>query len=274
MPELPELENYKVQLSNYILNVPITQIEVKRAKAVNLESEQVNRQIVGERIAFIERRGKYLNLHTNNGQRLLLSIAAGGSLFYGKTKENADRVSDVEIQFEDHNSLYFTGARQGMFYVYTAKEAGAKLKDLGPEATDRKLTEEQFIKLYKGRRSSLKTALTNQNLVAGIGSYYADEIAFTAGLLPSAKVQELEDEALSRLYVAMQTVLEEAIQTGGHLVGQPLTATDSLTGGFHELRRVYEREGEPSVRSAKDLIVKTEVSGKKAYYCPATQFEK
>lgn len=274
MPELPELENYKVQLSNYILNVPITQIEVKRAKAVNLESEQVNRQIVGERIAFIERRGKYLNLHTNNGQRLLLSIAAGGSLFYGKTKENADRVSDVEIQFEDHNSLYFTGARQGMFYVYTAKEAGAKLKDLGPEATDRKLTEEQFIKLYKGRRSSLKTALTNQNLVAGIGSYYADEIAFTAGLLPSAKVQELEDEALSRLYVAMQTVLEEAIQTGGHLVGQPLTVTDSLTGGFHELRRVYEREGEPSVRSAKDLIVKTEVSGKKAYYCPATQFEK
>ncbi len=274
MPELPELENYKVQLSNYILNVPITQIEVKRAKAVNLESEQVNRQIVGERIAFIERRGKYLNLHTNNGQRLLLSIAAGGSLFYGKTQDNADRVSDVEIQFEDHNSLYFTGARQGMFYVYTAKEAGAKLKDLGPEATDRKLTEEQFIKLYKGRRSSLKTALTNQNLVAGIGSYYADEIAFTAGLLPSAKVQELEDEALSRLYVAMQTVLEEAIQTGGHLAGQPLTVTDSLTGGFHELRRVYEREGEPSVRSAKDLIVKTEVSGKKAYYCPATQFEK
>lgn len=274
MPELPELENYKVQLSNYILNVPITQIEVKRAKAVNLESEQVNRQIVGERIAFIERRGKYLNLHTNNGQRLLLSIAAGGSLFYGKTKDNADRVSDVEIQFEDHNSLYFTGARQGMFYVYTAKEAGAKLKDLGPEATDRKLTEEQFIKLYKGRRSSLKTALTNQNLVAGIGSYYADEIAFTAGLLPSAKVQELEDEALSRLYVAMQTVLEEAIQTGGHLAGQPLTVTDSLTGGFHELRRVYEREGEPSLRSAKDLIVKTEVSGKKAYYCPATQFEK
>lgn len=274
MPELPELENYKVQLSNYILNVPITQIEVKRAKAVNLESEQVNRQIVGERIAFIERRGKYLNLHTNNGQRLLLSIAAGGSLFYGKTKDNADRVSDVEIQFEDHNSLYFTGARQGMFYVYTAKEAGAKLKDLGPEATDRKLTEEQFVKLYKGRRSSLKTALTNQNLVAGIGSYYADEIAFTAGLLPSAKVQELEDEALSRLYVAIQTVLEEAIQTGGHLAGQPLTVTDSLTGGFHELRRVYEREGEPSVRSAKDLIVKTEVSGKKAYYCPATQFEK
>lgn len=72
----------------------------------------------------------------------------------------------------------------------------------------------------------------------------------------------------------MQTVLEEAIQTGGHLAGQPLTVTDSLTGGFHELRRVYEREGEPSVRSAKDLIVKTEVSGKKAYYCPATQFEK
>lgn len=274
MPELPELENYKVQLSNYILNVPITQIEVKRAKAVNLESEQVNRQIVGERIAFIERRGKYLNLHTNNGQRLLLSIAAGGSLFYGKTNENADRVADVEIQFEDHNSLYFTGARQGMFYVYTAKEASAKLKDLGPEATDHKLTEEQFIKLYKGRRSSLKTALTNQNVVAGIGSYYADEIAFTAGLLPSAKVQELEDDALSRLYVAMQTVLEEAIQTGGHLAGQPLTVTDSLTGGFHALRRVYEREGEPSVRSAKDLIVKTEVSGKKAYYCPATQFEK
>lgn len=274
MPELPELENYKMQLSNYILNVPIIQIEVNRAKAVNLESEQVNRQIVGERIAFIERRGKYLNFHTNNGQRLLLSIAAGGSLFYGKTNENANRVCDVEIQFEDQNSLYFVGARQGMFYVYTAKEAGVKLNELGPEATDRKLTEEQFIKLYKGRRSSLKTALTNQNLVAGIGSYYADEIAFTAGLLPSAKVQELDEEALSRLYFAVQNVLEEAIETGGHIVGQPLTVNDALTGGFHALRRVYEREGEPSVRSAKDLIVKTEVSGKKAYYCPATQFEK
>ncbi|ANF97219.1 Fpg/Nei family DNA glycosylase [Paenibacillus bovis] len=273
MPELPELENYKIQLTGYILNVAIEKMVVHRPKATNMEADHVNLMLAGNRVAFIERRGKYLNLHLHSGHRLLISIVLGSSLYYGIREQNADRKSDVELQFEDGTSLYYTAGRQGLMYFCSAKETQAYFADLGPEATDRKLTREQFITLFKSRRGALKTALINQSLIAGIGSYYADEIAFTAGLLPSAKVQDLDEEALSKLYDAVHSVLEEAIETGGHMEGQPLTANDALTGGFHALRRVYEREGEPSVRSATDKVVKTEVAGKKTYYCPASQFE-
>lgn len=95
-----------MQLSNYILNVPITQIEVKRAKAVNLESEQVNRQIVGERIAFIERRGKYLNLHTNNGQRLLLALKE--VVLYFMAKQKTIQIVYLMLKFNSKITILFT----------------------------------------------------------------------------------------------------------------------------------------------------------------------
>lgn len=273
MPELPEIENYKVQLTHYILNTSIEKLVIHRARVANVEADPVNLMLSGNRIAFIERRGKYLNLHLHSGHRLLISIVAGSSLYYGLREQNEDRKCDVELQFEDGSSLYYTAGRQGVFHYCSARESQEYFAGLGMEATDRKLTREQFIKLLKGRRSALKTALLNQSLIAGIGSYYADEIAFTAGILPSAKVQELDEEALGKLYEAMRNVLQEAIDAGGHMEGQPLTANDSLTGGFHALRRVYEREGEPSVRSSDDKVTKMEVAGKKAYYCPASQFE-
>lgn len=272
MPELPELENYKIQLTRYILNTSIEKMVLGLARVSNVEADPTNMLLSGNRVAFIERRGKYLNLHLHSGHRIVISIVLGSSLYYGVREQNANRKSDVELQFEDGTSLYYTAGRQGIFHFCSAKEAQAYFADLGPEATDRKLTREQFTSLIKSRRGALKTALLNQSVIAGIGSYYADEIAFTAGLLPTAKVQELDDEALGKLYDAMHIVLQEAIEAGGHMEGQPLTANDALTGGFHALRRVYEREGEPSVRSSNDTVVKTEVAGKKTYYCPASQF--
>ncbi|MNJ59507.1 Formamidopyrimidine-DNA glycosylase [compost metagenome] len=134
------------------------------------------------------------------------------------------------------------------------------------------MNEEKFKAIFRKRRGSLKTALINQEIVAGIGNCYADEIAFAAGLRPSAKLQNLTEDDLSGLYQATRDVLIHATEAGGYME-HPLTKDDPLTGGFNELCQVYDREGEKCNRCGDD-IVKTEIAGKKVFYSPGCQHER
>ncbi|AZK49076.1 Fpg/Nei family DNA glycosylase [Paenibacillus lentus] len=272
MPELPEMDNYRIQLSNYVLDLPITNIVINREKSVNLEPDAFIDSLLGRQIIFIERRGKHLLFHLDNGRRLVLHLMLGGLLYLGSSDDRPDRNTQIEVSFGNGLVLYFIGLRLGYLHLRTAKEAEEQLSDLGPELLDRRMNEEKFITIFRKRRGSLKTALVNQEIVAGIGNCYADEISFAAGLRPSAKLQNLTEDDLSRLYQATRDVLIHATDAGGYME-LPLTKDDQLTGGFNELCQVYDREGEKCNRCG-DEIVKTEISGKKAFYSPGCQHER
>lgn len=271
MPELPEMDNYRIQLSNHILDLPISNIVINREKSINLEPADFTDALLGRQVIFIERRGKHLLFHLDNGRRLLLHLMLGGLLYLGSSEDRPNRSTQIEMIFNNGMVLYFIGLRLGYLHLHTAKEAEELLSGLGPELFDRKMNEERFKAIFSKRRGSLKTALVNQEIIAGIGNCYADEIAFAAGLRPSAKLQNLTGEDLSRLYQAARDVLIHATEAGGYME-LPLTKDDKLTGGFNELCQVYDREGEKCYRCG-DEIVKTEISGKKVFYSPGCQHE-
>ncbi|WP_145047213.1 MULTISPECIES: Fpg/Nei family DNA glycosylase [Paenibacillus] len=272
MPELPEMENYRVLLSEKILDLPITGVIVNRDKSINKEVQAFSQELVGNRVIFVERRAKHLIFHLANGKRLVLHLMLGGMIYWGTEAERPDRSTQVEIQFGEY-TLFFIGLRLGYLHLLTSKETEEAMSDLGPEPLDRRMNVERFANLLKGRRGTLKTTLVNQHIIAGIGNCYSDEIAFAAGLRPSSKTQNIASspELMERLYRAMQSVLREAASEGGYME-MPLMNGDTKTGSYDEQCRVYDREGEACPRCG-GTIERVEITGKKAFFCPNCQNE-
>ncbi|NBD23477.1 Fpg/Nei family DNA glycosylase [Paenibacillus glycinis] len=276
MPEYPEMEHYRRLLAERVAGQPITNVIVTRPKSINVPVETFERELIGRTVWFVERRGKMLLFHLDNGKRLLLHLMLGGLIRYeshaptaeGLPQERPDRSVQVTIGFPDAD-LCFIGLRLGYIHLLTVKEALARLADLGPEPFDSRLTLEGFKARFKGKRGSLKTAFVEQRVIAGIGNCYADEIAFEAGIRPDAKLAEIESESWERIYNAMHAVLKDAVAKGGYME-LPLTNDDTVTGGYNDHCRVYDRGGETCPRCG-GTIVQTELNARKLFYCPSCQ---
>lgn len=268
MPELPEMETYRQQLTRLIQNAPITGAEVTRPKSLNVEPERFIQKLTGNRIVHIDRRAKHLLFHLSSGDVLLLHLMLGGWMFFGTEEEKPDRTTQVVIHFGEKH-LYFIGLRLGYLHMYALPEVATVLSKLGPEPLEAGFTFARFQSVLIGKKGNLKVTLVDQSFLSGIGNCYSDEICFSAGILPLRKLSTLTDEEQHRLFLAMRSVLLEAIQYGGY-IDEPLFVGDRLTGQFDAKCRVYDREGEPCLRCGHPLV-KTEVSSRKCFYCANCQ---
>ncbi|OWA37346.1 hypothetical protein B9G55_04600 [Saccharibacillus sp. O16] len=269
MPELPEIEHYRRQLGQWILDRPIDRVHLANPRSIDVTAEEFTAAMEGKSLLFLERRGTFLIFHLDNGHRLLIALSKDGALYCGEGEDQPPFTAQVEIGFGER-TLYIAG-RGSVLRLLTVRGLDDVVKTLGPDPFTRVVTPEYFVTQLKKRRGALRSTLTGQKLVAGIGPRYADEIAFAAGLLPSVKVQELNGESAARLYDALDHILTAAIEAGG-CIQVPLYAEDKLTGGYLSQCRVYEKEGQPCTDSGA-LVEKMDVSGKKAYYCPQCQYE-
>lgn len=269
MPEWPEMETYRKLLNDRLCGRKIVRVAVNRAKTINEPEDVFVERVTGTRVLFVERKGKQLVFHLDDGSRLLLHLMLGGWLAYGEEGPRKDDAFQVILGFDDGENLYFGGLRLGYLHRLSAKEAHEALKALGPDPFDPRLTAEAFRARLSARRGKLKSALTDQKLVAGIGNCYGDEICFDAFVFPATAIPALRREQIERLYDSMKKVLTEAVSCGGYL-DKPLTPDDRLTGGCGRRCKVYDREGEPCVRCGTK-IVKEELAGRKMFYCPKCQ---
>jgi formamidopyrimidine-DNA glycosylase len=127
----------------------------------------------------------------------------------------------------------------------------------------------QFVALFRGRKTPIKSALLNQKLLRGVGNIYADESLFRAGIRPRRRAASLTREDLRRLYLAVREVLREAISLGGSSVSDYVDA-DGEEGFFQLQHRVYGREAEPCL-VCKAAIKRVVIAGRSSHYCPLCQ---
>jgi formamidopyrimidine-DNA glycosylase len=266
MPELPEMENYRQLLSQRILHKRIDEVEINREKSINVPVADFLEAVRGHSFIAIERRAKHLLFGLDSGNVLLLHLMLGGSVFYGDNPP--DRTAQIVIHFRD-SQLYFIGLRLGYLHLHSRPEVERLLAKLGPEPLAPSLSLPQFHQLLRRRSTTLKVTLVDQSFLSGIGNCYSDEICFMAGLLPTRRSGSLAEGEVERLYQAMHSVLNEAVRYGGYM-DTPLFPGDTLTGGFDERCRVYDREGEPCVQCGTP-ITKQMVSSKKCFYCTHCQ---
>jgi formamidopyrimidine-DNA glycosylase len=268
MPELPEMETYKNQLLQLIGGKTISDVEVNRAKSVNLPAGEFKKQVANQSVLDLGRYGKALFFRLSSGQRLFLHLMLGGRLYFGTKEDAPDHTKQVILTF-GQASLFFIGLRLGYLHLISPDEFEHHIKGLGPDALNSHLTVEGLTKKIRGKRSPIKTVLTDQKFIAGIGNRYSDEICFAAGCDPRKKGFEFTEDEGSRTFKAIQQVLQEAIQFGGYM-DTPLFKDDQLTGSFASKMKVHGRAGEPC-QHCGTTIKMVEISSKKTCYCPVCQ---
>ena len=268
MPEWPEMETYRALLSERIAGQPIIRVEVNRDKSVNVDPDTFISELVGRVVWFVERRGKMLVFHLDDGKRLLLHLMLGGMIQFGSREEAVARSVQIAIEFPI-GVMRFIGLRLGYIHLMSVKEVEAKLADLGPDPFDVRLTPDKFRQRFAGKRGSLKNSLVDQHVISGIGNCYADEIAFEAEVCPDTKLSELEPATWDRLYGAMRSVLREAASFGGYMEA-PLYTGDTLTGGYNDRCKVYDRGGQPCLRCS-GTVEQGEINGRKIFCCRSCQ---
>lgn len=268
MPEIPEMENYRILLQGRIIDKKILGVEVLREKSINLLTQEFADRLTSNAIVGLKRRAKNLIFELSNGDNLLLHLMLDGWLYWGLNSEDKpERNSQVILHFEDGSSLYFLGLRLGYLHLLTPSQVEEKLKDLGPEPLSESFSCETLETILSKRRGSIKALLLNQKAIAGIGNAYSDEILYEAGILPDRLVKDISNTERLALFRAIKYVLGTATNLGGYM-DYPLFEKDEHTGRMNSYFKVYGRPGEECENGRIEIM---EIAGRKAHYCPGKQ---
>lgn len=268
MPELPEMENYRRLLNQKITGQTITQVQINREKSVNVNPMLFINSVTNQKVMTVNRRGKHLLFHLENGRILLLHLMLGGWMHFGTEEDKPERTIQVRLSFGIHH-LYFIGLRLGYLHLYSEQDVQKELSSLGPEPMEPQFTLQAFLKLLDDRRGKIKTKLLDQEFIAGIGNCYSDEICYHAGIKTKRSIEDIGEPERNQLYQSMKHVLLDALKHGGYMEN-PFFQGDKLTGGYNNLCLVYDREGENCNRCG-GTIIKEMISSRKTYFCPNCQ---
>lgn len=268
MPELPEMENYKILLNERIAGRPITDIQINREKSVNVKPGLFKNRVLNQKINQVERRGKHLLFQLQNGHVLLLHLMLGGWMFYGLEADKPKRTVQVRLSFGE-NHLFLIGLRLGYLHLYVQQEVNQKISHLGPEPLTNEFTVDDFLQRLNVKHGRIKTTLLDQEFIAGIGNCYSAEICYHARILPTKDIDKISGEERRRLYEAIRFVLPDAIKHGGYMEN-PFYKGDPLTGSYGELCQVYGRAGEKCRRCGAVIEMKM-ISSRKTFFCSNCQ---
>ncbi len=211
MPELPDVEIFKRYLDATSLHQRIKDVDVRNAYILkDVTARELARALKSRRFESSRRHGKHLFVRADDKVWLRLHFGMTGSLKYFKNHEQAPRHSRVLFVFANNHRLAFDDQRQfGQLGLLKGVDEFLKKRALGPDAIEVDLGE--FRKILGKRRGAVKSILMNQQIIAGIGNIYADEILFHARIHPATEISRLGDRALTKLFRTTHYVLKRAI---------------------------------------------------------------
>jgi formamidopyrimidine-DNA glycosylase len=285
MPELPEVETIARGLDKRVKGDVIESVWLgSKKEPLKSSAAEIARTLEGSRITGVRRVGKHIvfdllrppakrngksagqNARTRPFQRQAQWI-----VHLGMTGQMLVCPPDAEIKKHTHaigklssgRELRFVDSRRfGRLSVSNGGFAAAGTEPL-------EIALEDFRRLFRGRKTPIKSALLNQKLLSGVGNIYADESLFRAGIRPRRRVASLSRAQLEKLFPAIREVLNEAIRLGGSSISDYVGA-DGEEGFFQLQHRVYGREGEPCLH-CKTPIKRVVIAGRSSHYCPRCQ---
>jgi|SRR5579871_6823089 formamidopyrimidine-DNA glycosylase len=288
MPELPEVETIARGLAKRVTGDVIESVWLgSKKEPLKSPAGAIAQALEYSRIKAIGRMGKHIvfNLERNGVARKPASAKRSKSKLHGVGESTAQwivhlgmtgrlQVCEPQSEVEKHThailklksgrELRFVDPRRfGRLSVVTAEA----FDTTGIEPLEIEL--EPFLKLFRGRKTPIKSALLNQKLLRGVGNIYADESLFRAGIRPRRRASTIKREQFAKLHYAVQEVLKEAIALGGSSISDYVDA-DGEEGFFQLQHRVYGREGEPCL-VCKTPIKRVVIAGRSSHYCPKCQ---
>ncbi|MCL2337442.1 MAG: bifunctional DNA-formamidopyrimidine glycosylase/DNA-(apurinic or apyrimidinic site) lyase [Firmicutes bacterium] len=275
MPELPEVETIKNSLGEKLIGLTITGAAVAMPKVIREPAaEEFIARVTDQQVTRLSRRGKYLLLHLSGDEILMVHLRMTGRLVNDRPETPPPRHTHVVFHLSDGSELRFADMRQfgRLLLVRDGQLEQVKgFKDLGPEPLGDDFSREFLRRELKRKRVRLKSLLLDQTFIAGLGNIYADEALHRSHLHPERIARTLTTREIATLYHSIVEVLQEAIANRGTSVRDYVDG-DGHKGGFQELLRVYNREGQPCYYCGA-AIIRVKIGGRSSYFCPACQKE-
>jgi len=292
MPELPEVETVRRGLAPVMEDARFKRVEVRRGDLRWPLPPDFARRLHGQTVTGLGRRAKYLLVDLSSGDVLLMHLGMSGS-FHVFERASGKKIGTYRHERGQHlahdhvvfhmstgSVVTFNDPRRfgSMKIVPRAKlDAEPLLARLGPEPLGNAFDAALLARACRGKKTSLKAALSDQRVVAGLGNIYVCEALHRARLSPKRRAATIADrrgapnERAERLVDNIKAVLNEAIRDGGSTL-RDHKLTDGELGMFQHHFRVYDREGEkcrtPGCRGTIRRMVQ---NGRSTFYCPVCQ---
>ena len=292
MPELPEVETVRRGLAPVMEGARFVEVKAHRGDLRWPLPRDFVERLRGKTVSGLGRRAKYLLADLSSGDVLVMHLGMSGSFrvaldsgetvagnyYHDRSKDQAhDHVvfgmsSGATIRFNDPR-------RFGSMKIVPRKhlDEDPLLRALGPEPLGNEFDAAMLAKACHGKNTSLKAALLDQRVVAGLGNIYVCEALNRALLSPKRKASTIADrrgapnDRAGRLVDAIKAVLNDAIAAGGSSL-RDHRRTDGSLGDFQHNFRVYDREGQPCpTRSCKGTIRRIVQNGRSTFFCPMCQ---
>src|SRR5215475_5444537 len=275
MPELPEVESVRRQLEPALVGRRFEHVRIDDPRLVRPhDPAEVAAELEGERVATLERRGKYLIVRFVSGRVLLIHLRMTGSLLHapgGLLQDDPHRRAVVRL--DDGSDVAYRDVRRfGTWLLLEPGEAEPYLEArVGDEPFDTLFTAARLGERLAARRTSLKAALLDQRTLAGMGNIYVDEALWRARLNPLRAAAGLDRSELRRLHRGIRAALEHGLARQGSTL-RDYRLPDGSAGSMQDEFRVYGRRDEPCDRCGTP-ITRTQVAGRTTWFCPRCQPE-
>ncbi len=278
--ELPEVEVMRRDLERDVVGRKIKTAEVKSSKNAmrairrHKTRKEFTSAVSGHKITKVERRGKYIVVHLDGGQAIVIHFGMSGQLQRANGRQAIAPHTHVVLTFQQGGDLRFIDPRTfGEMFVTAADDLGKvkELQHVAIDPLDQVFTWPTFQYLLAEKAAKMKQLMMDQKFISGLGNIYSDEVLFHAGIRYDRLSDHLSSQEVRRLYRAIQEILQEAIKARGttlddeaylDLFGEP--------GGYGTELKVYGRTGLPC-RRCRTPIQTVKISQRSSYFCPQCQ---
>ena len=273
MPELPEVETVRTSLEPVLLGRTFERVAIDDPRLTRpFDPQAVARELEGERVVSVERRGKYLVVRFESGRVLLVHLRMTGSFRHVPAGAPADGPhTRAVVRLDDGSDVAYRDVRRfGTWLLVEPSELDTYLAArLGEEPLARGFGPAALAAGLANRRAPLKAVLLDQRTLAGLGNIYVDEALWRSRLHPLRPANSLDADELRALHRGVRAALRTGIARQGATL-RDYAKPDGRRGSMQHEFKVYGREGEPCDRCGTP-IAKTRAGGRGTWYCPTCQ---
>jgi len=292
MPELPEVETVRRGLQPVMEGARFTKVETRRGDLRWPLPKDFVTRLEGKTVEGLGRRAKYLLADLSSGDVLLMHLGMSGSfrVFRAGDESTPGKYHHERSKHLAHDHVVFHMANGAIVTFNDPRRFGSMkiiardqleqeplLRALGPEPLGNEFDAAMLARACRAKKTSLKAALSDQRIVAGLGNIYVCEALSRARLSPKRRASTIAtkagapNERAQRLVDAIRAVLNDAIKAGGSSL-RDHRRTDGEFGDFQHDFRVYDRDGKPCpTRGCNGIIRRIVQTGRSTFFCPVCQ---
>lgn len=273
MPEMPEVETIRRIIEPQIVGLKIDSVITNHSQVIAYPDMYLfEQETSGQIINNMSRRGKYLTIHFDSGDRLILHLRMTGQLLVTPHDYLMENHTHLIMNLSNGTQLRYIDVRRlGRFWLFGKSDIDDKsgMEKLGMEPLDDSLTAPYIVSRLNKRKRSIKEMLHDQTVIAGIGNIYSDEILHAAGIYPGKYCSDLSEKEWNSLVVKIREIIRNSIETNRMSPQEYLEGKGKEYRNYPDLR-VYGQKGE-RCKNCGSIIEKIVIGGRSSCYCPHCQ---